>query len=782
LDLNPNFIYVAPLAELSEQSGGGGGGGGGGCGSGDDGNGNGSGDGPALNPFGNKNTAVRKLSRKGSTSAHGGGGSAQSAAAYAGGRTEVQQLHGAVRELVKECYFPLHVMLVLSTVFHKRALRSKEGAETIAKRLDDTFVASFRHLAIGRGMRLNDFEFHNLMLTELELDNPHSSLYHMLVSAEPSQDANNPGIERVVSIRRFQDFEANHTLGKRPGEDLNDEFVFLTDSMAWSLLPPIVRSWLLFALNLFKLTCFSLCFACEALLVKLSFNVFSRYGAFRLIEPVAGGDEHGWTLLPRQARKRGCFAYLSVPFFKWYCQLTLHITFIALLVRVSASDRPKTRADGPEGEPGFEATPQLEELVPCMEHSFNEQVLCWKYTISLSIAVPLPLCFSHSLTHENTRKHTIHENTHTRENTHTHSLSTDKSLMNLQAMFAWGISLLLAQLELLYSRAAVDTTSTRTSALWSSFKRLRRLDVCDGFMFSFAFAVELGCYVDERYSASHISSLRGASDIALAMASFCTFLRLLQNAQSSEHTALMWQATVSILQETFTFLVFLVLVALCSFAFLFTFLFRQGKQGTDNFDSMHEAIAYLGLGLFDPIELLWLPLQQRFHDIDRYEGEEQEQQWANHIMNLGQGSPVTQVKRWVFLLAFFMYLVFSIIILLNLVIAAMNKQFQKITDSPEQVHFLMMKANKHCHDLPLIPPPLNLLMVPAYSLGLLGAVATCICDLYRKGHHYTMKTKRHEAATALQRERERVRSATAAAIKGRHGRSLSGMTGRTESW
>jgi hypothetical protein len=43
----------------------------------------------------------------------------------------------------------------------------------------------------------------------------------------------------------------------------------------------------------------------------------------------------------------------------------------------------------------------------------------------------------------------------------------------------------------------------------------------------------------------------------------------------------------------------------------------QGKQGTDNFDSMQEAIAYLALGLFDPIELLWLPLHQSFLDIDR---------------------------------------------------------------------------------------------------------------------------------------------------------------------
>jgi hypothetical protein len=262
--------------------------------------------------------------------------------------------------------------------------------------------------------------------------------------------------------------------------------------LADNLMPKFFKTCLLFLLKLLSLAMFALLFAAEALLVEAPFAIGAGV-PWTLLE------QGTWTLLPRKAGKRTPFVKLSVPSFKWHCQLLLHITFIALLVWVSASDRPRmVGSNGSEGGAGAGAgagtegggedpTDILNQLVPCMRHSFNEQV-----------------------------------------------------------MFAWGISLLLAQLELLYSRAAVDITSKggtvdRTSTLWNSLKRLRTLDICDGFMFSSAFVLELGCYVHEQYTTSSVSQWRGASDIALALASFCTFLRLLQNAQSFKHTALMWQ-------------------------------------------------------------------------------------------------------------------------------------------------------------------------------------------------------------------------------------------------
>jgi hypothetical protein len=50
-----------------------------------------------------------------------------------------------------------------------------QAAEAIAKRLDASFMAMFKELP------RDHMQFTEFMLTELERDNPHSSLYHMLV-------------------------------------------------------------------------------------------------------------------------------------------------------------------------------------------------------------------------------------------------------------------------------------------------------------------------------------------------------------------------------------------------------------------------------------------------------------------------------------------------------------------------------------------------------------------------------------------------------------------------
>jgi hypothetical protein len=86
----------------------------------------------------------------------------------------------------------------------------------------------------------------------------------------------------------------------------------------------------------------------------------------------------------------------------------------------------------------------------------------------------------------------------------------------------------------------------------------------------------------------------------------------------------------------------------------------------------------------------------------------------------------------------------------------MNKKFIEITDSPERTSFLIMKANKHCHDLPLIPPPLNLLMLPAYSLGVFSTTVVGMYDIVKRwwmGRKKEAQNVREGTTSALARER-----------------------------
>ena len=176
----------------------------------------------------------------------------------------------------------------------------------------------------------------------------------------------------------------------------------------------------------------------------------------------------------------------------------------------------------------------------------------------------------------------------------------------------------------------------------------------------------------------------------------------------------MWLSTQEMLKDVGRFSALLV-ISVFSFAFAFAFIARDlfcwdapedfdisadcshgSGSGWSHFSSIPSALQFVALGVFDPIEVLQ---------------PEEKLDW-----NFNADSPVVILRSALFLILFFMYLFFMILLMTNLIIAVMTSSYQRIDRRKTKTELLKMQAAIQYQQLPLIPPPLNLLRLPAYIL------------------------------------------------------------------
>jgi hypothetical protein len=181
----------------------------------------------------------------------------------------------------------------------------------------------------------------------------------------------------------------------------------------------------------------------------------------------------------------------------------------------------------------------------------------------------------------------------------------------------------------------------------------------------------------------------------------------------------------------------MLLVSVAAFSFLFFFAFGDedifGSIRLDHYDSLFETAANLAMGIFDPIELLYVPLM--VDGADEFD---------------------TVLSRVIGFALFVLYIAFFSAYF-NLIIAVMTTSFQSVGNSPSRTAFMIMKAKAvYYHDVPLIPPPLNLLMLPAYSLGVFSTTVAGMYDIVKwwwTGRKKEAQNVREGTTSALTRER-----------------------------
>jgi hypothetical protein len=181
----------------------------------------------------------------------------------------------------------------------------------------------------------------------------------------------------------------------------------------------------------------------------------------------------------------------------------------------------------------------------------------------------------------------------------------------------------------------------------------------------------------------------------------------------------------------------MLLVSVAAFSFLFFFAFGDenifGSIRLDHYDSYFDTATNLAMGIFDPIELLYVPLM--VDGADEFD---------------------TVLSRVIGFALFVLYIAFFSAYF-NLIIAVMTTSFQSVGNSPSRTAFMIMKAKAvYYHDVPLIPPPLNLLMLPAYSLGVFSTTVVGMYDIVKRwwmGRKKEAQNVREGTTSALTRER-----------------------------